>query len=154
MSRNPHDPTAVLRAKVRSLSAVGLPQDDIAQIIGCAPKTLRLHYRHELDEGAADANAVVVEALLTQINRGNVSAMIFFEKCRGGKREKIKEEITRRPPSLIITPHCDRATCERVKEHYFKFNFKLHYPDNEEQRQRNIQKIRQLIEEKKANARK
>ena len=31
----------VVREKVRHLAGVGVRQDDIAKIIGCAPKTLR-----------------------------------------------------------------------------------------------------------------
>jgi len=29
------------------------------EIVGCAPKTLRLHYRQELDEGSVEANAQI-----------------------------------------------------------------------------------------------
>ena len=43
----------VLREKVRHLAGLGVPQDDIARIIGCAPKTLRKRLRVELDRGAA-----------------------------------------------------------------------------------------------------
>jgi hypothetical protein len=33
-----------LREKVRHLAGLGTPQDDIAKIVGCAPKTLRKHF--------------------------------------------------------------------------------------------------------------
>jgi hypothetical protein len=93
MSRAPHEPTAESRQQARSLAAVGLPHEDIAVIIGCSEKTLRKHYRDELDEGAADANAAIVGFLMAAIKKGNVAAMIFFEKAQGGKRETIREEV-------------------------------------------------------------
>jgi hypothetical protein len=31
-----------LRDKVRRLAGLGMPQDDIARIVGCAPKTLAM----------------------------------------------------------------------------------------------------------------
>ena len=40
-----------LREKVRHLAGLGVPQDDIAKIVGCAPKTLRKRFRDELDRG-------------------------------------------------------------------------------------------------------
>ena len=46
-----------LREKVRHLAGLGVPQDDIAKIVGCAPKTLRKRFRDELDRGVAEANA-------------------------------------------------------------------------------------------------
>jgi hypothetical protein len=33
------------RDKVRYLAGLGIPQDDLAKIIGCAAKTLRKHFR-------------------------------------------------------------------------------------------------------------
>src|SRR6516162_10520383 len=37
-----------MRERVRYLAGVGVRQDDIARIIGCAPKTLRKRFRDEL----------------------------------------------------------------------------------------------------------
>src|SRR5439155_12902099 len=48
-----------LREKVRHLAGLGVPQDDIAKIVGCAPKTLRKRFRDELDRGVAEANATI-----------------------------------------------------------------------------------------------
>ena len=93
MSRMPHLPTPKLRQQVRSLAAVGVTHEDIGTIVGCSEKTLRLHYREELDEGAEEANAAVVGFLMDAIDRGSVPAMIFFEKCKGGQRETIREEV-------------------------------------------------------------
>jgi len=48
-----------MRQKVRHLAGVGVRQDDIAKIVGCAPKTLRKRCREDLDRGVAEANAMV-----------------------------------------------------------------------------------------------
>ena len=106
MSRNPHNPTPELRQHVKSLCAVGLPQEDIAIIIGVSEKTLRLHYRQELDEGAEEANAAVVGFLMDQIDRGNVTAMIFHEKCGGGPR-KIIEQRSIEPDARCFDLPCN-----------------------------------------------
>jgi hypothetical protein len=53
----------VMREKVRHLAGVGVRQDDIAKIIGCAPKTLRKRLRDEPDRGVAEANASIASYL-------------------------------------------------------------------------------------------
>ena len=82
MARAPFKPTDELRAKVRQLAIVGLPQDDIAKLVRCSPKTLRKHFRRELDEGGAEANALVAGFLFQAAKAGNVAAQIFWLKTR------------------------------------------------------------------------
>jgi len=54
---------------VRHLAGLGIPQDDIARIVGCAPKTLRNRLREELDRGVAEANATISGSLFTARRR-------------------------------------------------------------------------------------
>ena len=77
-----------LREKVRHLAGLGTPQDDIARIVGCAPKTLRKHFRDELDRGAAEANATVAGSLFLAAKGGNITAIIFWLKTRARWRER------------------------------------------------------------------
>ena len=77
-----------LREKVRHLAGLGVPQDDIARILGCAPKTLRKRFRDELDRGAAEANATVAGSLFLAARAGNITAIIFWLKTRGRWRER------------------------------------------------------------------
>ena len=64
MPRPKLNPTADDRCLVKSLAAVGTPQDQIARKIGIrSPKTLRKYYREELDLAATEANANVGGAL-------------------------------------------------------------------------------------------
>ena len=77
-----------VRERVRHLAGVGLRQDDIAKIIGCAPKTLRKRCREDLDRGVAEANATVSGYLFAAAKAGNVPAQIFWLKTRAHWREK------------------------------------------------------------------
>jgi len=62
-------------------------------------KTLRKHFRDELDRGMTEANAKVAQSLFQMATQGkNVAAAILWMKARAGWREKI--EI--RPE---VTPH-------------------------------------------------
>jgi hypothetical protein len=48
-----------------TFSAFGIPQEDIARLIGITAPTLREHYREELDLGLLKANAKVAQNLFT-----------------------------------------------------------------------------------------
>jgi hypothetical protein len=88
MARKPFLVTAAMRDKVRHLAGIGVPQDAIARMIGCAPKTLRKRFRDDLDCGTAEANAMVSGSLFAAATKdGNVAAQIFWLKTRGGWRE-------------------------------------------------------------------
>jgi hypothetical protein len=78
-----------LREKVRHLAGLGVPQDDIAKIVGCAPKTLRKRFRDELDRGVAEANAIISGSLFTAAKAGNIVAMIFWLKTRARWHERM-----------------------------------------------------------------
>ena len=88
MARQPFVVNEALREKVSHLAGLGVPQDDIANIIGCAPKTLRKHFRAELDRGVAEANAIISGCLFAAAKGGNTTAQIFWMKTRGGWRER------------------------------------------------------------------
>jgi hypothetical protein len=88
MTRKAFVVNEVLREKVRHLAGVGVRQDDIAKIIGCAPKTLRKRCRDDLDRGVAEANATVSGYLFAAAKAGNVPAQIFWLKTRAHWREK------------------------------------------------------------------
>ena len=81
-----------VRKKVRHLAGIGVPQDDIAKIIGCAPKTLRKRCRDDLDSGVAEANALVSGYLFAAAKNGNVGAQIFWLKTRARWRERAVPE--------------------------------------------------------------
>jgi hypothetical protein len=63
MARPAHKPEPVTRRQVEAIAGYGVPEADIARVIGIDPKTLRKHYRDELDTGHVKANAKVAENL-------------------------------------------------------------------------------------------
>src|SRR5260370_9833905 len=71
-----------VREQGRYRAGVGVRQDEIARIIGCAPKTLRKRFRDELDRGVAEANATVCGYLFAAAKAGNIPAIIFWLKTR------------------------------------------------------------------------
>ena len=82
-----------MRERVRYLAGVGVRQDDIAKIIGCAPKTLRKRLRDELDRGVAEANATISGSLFAAAKAGNTTAQIFWLKTRAHWREKADDPV-------------------------------------------------------------
>lgn len=94
MSRAQHAPTDATRQTVQLHTTVGTKQETIAQILGIDPKTLRLHYRDELDISKAKANATIGGALFNKAKAGDTAAMIFWMKTQAGWRETINNDHT------------------------------------------------------------
>ena len=89
------EPTEEQRRTVKALSGYGVPQDGIAIHIGIDAKTLRKHFRDELDRGSVEATAKVAQSLFAMATKGNnVAAAIFWMKVRGGWRETTRVEST------------------------------------------------------------
>src|SRR5499433_3454858 len=88
MARKPFVVNDAIREKVRHLAGLGVPQDDIARIIQCSPKTLRKRCRADLDCGAAEANAIVSGCLFAAAKGGSIAAQIFWLKSRARWRER------------------------------------------------------------------
>jgi hypothetical protein len=83
---------------VRAMAGFGVPQADIATHLQIDPKTLRKHFREELDRGTVEANIKVAQSLFQMATQGkNVAAPIFWMKARAGWREKHEIEVTLRP---------------------------------------------------------
>ena len=97
-----HKPTKILQDTVTMHAMIGTPQEDIARVIGIDPKTLRLHYRDELDLAALKANATIGGALFNKAKGGDTSAMIFWMKTRAGWREKSEEISQSQQPFTLI----------------------------------------------------
>ena len=97
MPRHPHQPTDKTRAEVEALASFGVPQDEIATYMGMDSKTLRKHYRGELDSAHTKANATVARFLYTAasgkaLEKGAshadcVRAAMFWAKTRMKWRE-------------------------------------------------------------------
>jgi hypothetical protein len=88
MARRAFLATEAMCEQVRSYAARRTPQEDIAKLIGCDAKTLRKHFRKELDLGMAEANAAMCDYLFAAAAAGNVTAQIFWMKTRMHLRER------------------------------------------------------------------
>jgi hypothetical protein len=115
MPRKPFVVNETVREKVRHLAAVGVRQDDIARIVGCAPKTLRKRCRDDLDRGVAEANAMVSGSLFAAAKGGNVVAQIFWLKTRAHWRERAAQSDAAsggdpggNPPVVLVLPDNSR----------------------------------------------
>jgi hypothetical protein len=91
-------PTDEQRRTVRAMSGFGIPQEDIGTLLEIDVKTLRKHFRRELDRGSIEATAKVAQTLFGMATSGqNVAAAIFWMKARAGWREKHEVVLSTRP---------------------------------------------------------
>ena len=92
------------------MAGYGVAESDIARVVGLDPKTLRKHYRDELDNGHVKANAKVAENLFrkaTGEGREAVTAAIFWLKTRAGWKETALHEVSGRNGGPIETAPVD-----------------------------------------------
>jgi len=81
---------------VSQMCAVGIPQESICRVVrdGIDDKTLRKHFRAELDTAVAKANAMVGGTLYNKAINGDTTAAIWWSKTRMGWSEKQRLEHT------------------------------------------------------------
>jgi hypothetical protein len=103
MPRPQLHPTDEQRQLVKFLVAIGAKQIEIAQLIGIrSDKTLRRHFREEINRGVLEANGKVAQTLLKKAIDGNVTAAIFWMKCRAHWREEGPSEPSSPGPAPFI----------------------------------------------------
>lgn len=83
-----HHPTDVQRQTVLMHMALGTSQSDVAKLMHVSLKTLKRHYKEELNFGRSKANAGVAGKLFDKAMKGDTSAQIFWLKTQAGWREK------------------------------------------------------------------
>jgi hypothetical protein len=90
---------------VKTMTAMGAKQEDVAARIGVrSPKTLRKHFRNELDQGGSEANMTIAQALYKKAKDGDVKAAIFWLRCRAGWRDRADfDRPVVVPPPFIVT---------------------------------------------------
>jgi hypothetical protein len=88
--RPKYEPTEADRNTVRSMASQGVPHETIALCLGkkgIDAKTMRKHFRRELDTAAAIANAIIGTKVYNAAMRGEAWACCFWLKSRAGWNE-------------------------------------------------------------------
>jgi hypothetical protein len=96
------------------MAAYGIPEADIARVMEIDPKTLRRHYRAELDTGHVKANSRMAENLYKKAMGDGpqaVTATIFWLKTRARWKETTVAEvsITNDPLTKLLEDIADRG---------------------------------------------
>jgi hypothetical protein len=104
MARPKLEPSDEQRRLVRSFSAYGIPQEQIAAHIGIrSPKTFRKHFRQEFDRGRLEANAAVAQTLFGMATSGrHPSASMFWLANRAGWKPQFAHATQAAPPAFIV----------------------------------------------------
>jgi hypothetical protein len=104
MPRPQLSPTAEQRDLVKSMAACGIPHEQIAKQVGIrSAKTLRKHFRRELDSGIAEANYQMARSLFKRGTGGDTAAAMFWLKCRAGWREhRLLDPATSALPPFVV----------------------------------------------------
>ena len=82
------------RKLVESSSGLGLPHEQIAILVGIDDKTLRKHYRAELDIGKAKANGQIAKTLFSKAVAGDTTSLIWWTKAQMRWSETVMQEVT------------------------------------------------------------
>jgi hypothetical protein len=103
------------RKKVQHMAGLGLRQTAIALIMEISARSLRRHYRKELDAGSAFAEHDVLQSLFEMaISRRNSSATIFWAKTRCDfvrkNTQSSKEQRASQPSPKYPTPKLKRRS--------------------------------------------
>jgi len=92
----PHIPDQSTRKHVDVMAGYGVPEEAIARCLAIDAKTLRKHYRDELDTAHIRANTAVAQSLFRKAT-GNgpqsVTAAIFWLKTRAGWKDTVTPEM-------------------------------------------------------------
>lgn len=110
--------------KAEALAARGMDKKDIALCLGMKPSTLQLHQKKDskfqaaLDRGQAAGIAAVTGQLLKGINLGNMTAIIFYLKCRAHWKETSvleTRDLPALPPEDCTPEEAERAYIKSMR---------------------------------------
>ena len=87
-------PSPKQRKAVAEFVVAGIPQERIADALDIDAITLAKHFRKELDRSLDTVIKKVAATLVQQAYMGNLGAICFFLKCRGGQGWKENNSIT------------------------------------------------------------
>lgn len=74
--------------QILSMARCGIPQTDMAKVVGISVNSMKKYYGQELDSGHTLANLAVGNRLFEKCMEGDTACLIFWAKTRMGWREK------------------------------------------------------------------
>jgi hypothetical protein len=107
-----HLPTPETQKLVESSSGLGLPHESIAVLVGIDDKTLRKHYRHELDMGKAKANGQIAKTLFQKATAGDTTSLIWWTKSQMRGAETVKQEHTGADGAPLLFERIERVVVD------------------------------------------
>jgi hypothetical protein len=90
-------PTPEERRQVEAMAGYGVPHEQIATLIGeegIDADTLKKHFKKELAQGKAKANAKVGQTLFQKATAGDTTAAIWWSKTQMGWKDTQAHEIS------------------------------------------------------------
>ena len=90
-------PTPEERKQVEAMAGYGVPHEQIAVLIGedgIDADTLKKHFKNELVQGKAKANAKVGQTLFQKATSGDTTAAIWWSKTQMGWKDTQSHEIS------------------------------------------------------------
>jgi hypothetical protein len=103
MARKELNPSEEQRHLVKVLSSYGIRQEDIATEVGLrSPKTLRKHFREDLDRGRIGANIKVGKTLYDMAVSGKRISATTYWLNRAGWRSKPRDARKTVTPDFVV----------------------------------------------------
>lgn len=101
-----YQPTEESRRMVETLAGYGVPQTEIARVIGTSVDMITEHYYDDYLNGRARAHATIAKFLFTQAQK-NLTAAIFWAKAQMQWKDHQHVELTGKDgkdiiPSIVV----------------------------------------------------
>ena len=111
MARPVWTPTDAQRRQAETMAAYGIPEADIARVLGVSKPTLRKHCGTELDTGATRANSKVADFLFYGICGGTSKPAFKNERARVTAAAIQRLECPEGPPRSHRNTHRGKIAC-------------------------------------------
>lgn len=89
-----HIPSAASRERVVISSGLGIPNDQVAAILGISLATLIKYYESDIRLGRAKASAEIADSLFNKAKNGDTAALIWWTKAQMKWTETQRHENT------------------------------------------------------------
>lgn len=132
--RPEHEATIERQSAVVSLASDGVPQEQIAHILGISLNTLKRHYAPELSYSKEMLNSLVKGRLFKKAMEGDTTALIFWAKSQMGWRDR-PDPFAMEPDATVIegtATEVDPRVMARKIIHFLTLQSHGSYNENEE----------------------